>query len=145
MTEGDKYAVLTDIQGWKTSPATWTSRSPARRRDHRDPVGQQDRRDPPRIFVGSAGAGAQGPAVHHGPDAGDDRGTARGDVALRAADLHHRDLTGADRRRDRPGGKIIKKIQADTGAKIDIEQSGKVYIACADAEGGERARKMIDD
>jgi polyribonucleotide nucleotidyltransferase len=44
-----------------------------------------------------------------------------------------------------PGGKIIKKIQADTGAKIDIEQSGKVFIACADAEGGERARKMIDD
>ena len=44
-----------------------------------------------------------------------------------------------------PGGKIIKKIQADTGAKIDIEQSGKVYIACADAEGGERARKMIED
>jgi polyribonucleotide nucleotidyltransferase len=44
-----------------------------------------------------------------------------------------------------PGGKIIKKIQAETGAKIDIEQSGKVYIACADAEGGERARKMIED
>jgi polyribonucleotide nucleotidyltransferase len=44
-----------------------------------------------------------------------------------------------------PGGKVIKKIQADTGAKIDIEQSGKVYIACADAEGGERARQMIDD
>jgi polyribonucleotide nucleotidyltransferase len=44
-----------------------------------------------------------------------------------------------------PGGKTIKKIQADTGAKIDIEQTGKVYIACADAEGGERARTMIDD
>jgi polyribonucleotide nucleotidyltransferase len=44
-----------------------------------------------------------------------------------------------------PGGKVIKKIQADTGAKIDIEQTGKVYIACADAEGGERARQMIDD
>jgi polyribonucleotide nucleotidyltransferase len=44
-----------------------------------------------------------------------------------------------------PGGKIIKKIQAETGAKIDIEQSGKVYIACVDAAGGERARKMIDD
>ena len=44
-----------------------------------------------------------------------------------------------------PGGKVIKKIQAETGAKIDIEQSGKVYIACADADGGERARRMIDD
>ncbi len=44
-----------------------------------------------------------------------------------------------------PGGKVIKKIQAETGAKIDIEQSGKVYIACAEAEGGERARRMIED
>jgi polyribonucleotide nucleotidyltransferase len=40
---------------------------------------------------------------------------------------------------------VIKKIQAETGAKIDIEQTGKVYIACIDAAGGERARKMIDD
>lgn len=44
-----------------------------------------------------------------------------------------------------PGGKIIKKIQSETGAKIDIEQTGKVYIACVDAAGGERARKMIED
>src|SRR5262249_23367542 len=44
-----------------------------------------------------------------------------------------------------PGGKIIKKIQAETGAKIDIEQTGKVYVASADAEGGERAVKMIED
>jgi polyribonucleotide nucleotidyltransferase len=44
-----------------------------------------------------------------------------------------------------PGGKVIKKIQAETGAKIDIEQTGKVYIACLDAAGGERAKKMIED
>jgi polyribonucleotide nucleotidyltransferase len=44
-----------------------------------------------------------------------------------------------------PGGKIIKKIQAETGAKIDIEQSGKVYVASVDAGGGERAVKMIED
>jgi polyribonucleotide nucleotidyltransferase len=44
-----------------------------------------------------------------------------------------------------PGGKVIKKIQAETGAKIDIEQSGKIYIACVDAAGGERARQIIDD
>ncbi|HET6384989.1 MAG TPA: polyribonucleotide nucleotidyltransferase [Armatimonadota bacterium] len=43
-----------------------------------------------------------------------------------------------------PGGKMIKKIQADTGAKIDIEQDGTVYIACADAEGGQAARGMIE-
>jgi polyribonucleotide nucleotidyltransferase len=43
-----------------------------------------------------------------------------------------------------PGGKTIKKIQAETGAQIDIEQEGKVYITCADAAGGERARAMIE-
>ncbi len=44
-----------------------------------------------------------------------------------------------------PGGKVIKKIQAETGAKIEIEQDGKVYIACVDAEAGERAKRMIED
>lgn len=43
-----------------------------------------------------------------------------------------------------PGGKTIKKIQADTGAKIDIEQDGTVYIACADGEGGEAARRAVE-
>ncbi|MGC8832852.1 MAG: polyribonucleotide nucleotidyltransferase [Armatimonadota bacterium] len=44
-----------------------------------------------------------------------------------------------------PGGKIVKKIQAETGARIDIEQDGKVYIASVGAEGGERAKKWIED
>ena len=44
-----------------------------------------------------------------------------------------------------PGGKTIKKITADTGAKIDIEQDGTVYIAAVDGTGGEAARKMIED
>ena len=44
-----------------------------------------------------------------------------------------------------PGGKTIKKITADTGAKIDIEQNGTVYIAAVDGVGGDAARKMIED
>lgn len=43
-----------------------------------------------------------------------------------------------------PGGKVIKRIEAETGAKMDIEQSGKIYITCVDAEGGEKARKIIE-
>jgi polyribonucleotide nucleotidyltransferase len=43
-----------------------------------------------------------------------------------------------------PGGKTIKKIQADTGAKIDIEQDGTVYIASTEGEGGEAARKAVE-
>ncbi|MDH7482717.1 MAG: polyribonucleotide nucleotidyltransferase [Armatimonadota bacterium] len=44
-----------------------------------------------------------------------------------------------------PGGKIIKKIEAETGASINIEQDGRVYITAVDKAGGERALKMIDD
>ena len=44
-----------------------------------------------------------------------------------------------------PGGKIIKKIEAETGAKLDIEQDGHVYITSLDAAGGERAKKIIED
>jgi len=44
-----------------------------------------------------------------------------------------------------PGGKTIKKITADTGAKIDIEQDGTVYIASVDGAAGEAARKAVED
>ena len=44
-----------------------------------------------------------------------------------------------------PGGKVIKKIEAETGADISIEQDGHVYITAVDKEGGEKAYKMIDD
>ncbi|MER3558662.1 MAG: polyribonucleotide nucleotidyltransferase, partial [Armatimonadota bacterium] len=43
-----------------------------------------------------------------------------------------------------PGGKTIKKITAETGAQIQIEQTGKVFIAAPDGESGERARQMIE-
>lgn len=44
-----------------------------------------------------------------------------------------------------PGGKVIKKIEADTTAKLSIEQDGRVFITCADADGGERAAQMVRD
>lgn len=44
-----------------------------------------------------------------------------------------------------PGGKIIKKIEAETGAKLDIEQDGHVYITALDAAGGERAKRIVED
>ena len=43
-----------------------------------------------------------------------------------------------------PGGKTIKKIVEDTGAKIDIEDDGRVYIAAVDAEAGQKALKIIE-
>ncbi len=43
-----------------------------------------------------------------------------------------------------PGGKVINKIIADTGVKIDIENDGRVFIASPDGEGAEKAKKMVE-
>ncbi|OFX14175.1 MAG: polyribonucleotide nucleotidyltransferase, partial [Armatimonadetes bacterium RBG_19FT_COMBO_69_19] len=43
-----------------------------------------------------------------------------------------------------PGGKVINKITAETGVKIDIEQDGKVHVASADEEAAKRAIQMIE-
>jgi polyribonucleotide nucleotidyltransferase len=42
-----------------------------------------------------------------------------------------------------PAGKIIKKIISQTGAKIDIEDSGKITIASTDVKAAEAAKEMI--
>ena len=42
-----------------------------------------------------------------------------------------------------PAGKIIKKIIAQTNAKIDIEDSGKITIASSNPESAEKAIEMI--
>jgi polyribonucleotide nucleotidyltransferase len=44
-----------------------------------------------------------------------------------------------------PGGKVINKITAETGVKIDIEQDGRILIASADEDAAQRARRMIED
>jgi polyribonucleotide nucleotidyltransferase len=42
-----------------------------------------------------------------------------------------------------PGGRIIKKITEETGAQINIEDSGEVRVASYDAVNGEKAVEMI--
>ena len=42
------------------------------------------------------------------------------------------------------GGKVIQKIQADSGAKIDIEETGDIFISGPDAESVEAAKKSIE-
>ena len=44
-----------------------------------------------------------------------------------------------------PGGKIITKIIDETGVKIDIEQTGEVFISGIDAEMIAKAQKLIHD
>lgn len=43
------------------------------------------------------------------------------------------------------GGKVIQKIVADSGAKIDIEDDGNIYISSTDVEACRSAKKMIDN
>jgi polyribonucleotide nucleotidyltransferase len=42
------------------------------------------------------------------------------------------------------GGETIRAIQQDTGARIDIEEDGTIYIAAADGDGAARAQAQIE-
>ena len=42
------------------------------------------------------------------------------------------------------GGKVIQKIVAETGAKIDIEEDGTIHIFAVDQESGKAARDAIE-
>jgi polyribonucleotide nucleotidyltransferase len=43
-----------------------------------------------------------------------------------------------------PGGKTIKGIQEATGAKLDIEDDGTVYISHSEAAGAEAAKRRVE-
>ncbi len=43
-----------------------------------------------------------------------------------------------------PGGKIIRKIVEETGADIDIEDDGRVFIGALDSEAGKKALHIVE-
>ena len=43
-----------------------------------------------------------------------------------------------------PGGKVIRRIQEETGVKIDIQDDGTVFIAATEGPAAQRARDMIE-
>jgi polyribonucleotide nucleotidyltransferase len=43
-----------------------------------------------------------------------------------------------------PGGKVIRGIQEETGVKIDIAEDGTVYIAASDGHAAQRAKEMVE-
>ncbi len=43
-----------------------------------------------------------------------------------------------------PGGKTINAIQDETGATIDIEDDGRIYIASTDSEGAQAAMERVE-
>ncbi len=42
------------------------------------------------------------------------------------------------------GGSVIQKIIAETGTKIDVEEDGRIFVACIDIEAGKRAINIIE-
>jgi polyribonucleotide nucleotidyltransferase len=42
-----------------------------------------------------------------------------------------------------PGGKMIRKITEETGAQIDVEDDGRVFISAVDQDAGKRAIEWI--
>ncbi|MCS7087196.1 MAG: polyribonucleotide nucleotidyltransferase [Thermoflexales bacterium] len=42
-----------------------------------------------------------------------------------------------------PGGKTVRSIQDQTGAEIDIQEDGRVFIVTPDAQAAERARELV--
>jgi len=44
-----------------------------------------------------------------------------------------------------PGGKTIRNICSETGARVEVDDSGKVYIAAPDKESSDLAVKMINE
>ena len=43
-----------------------------------------------------------------------------------------------------PGGKTIRSIQEETGATIDIEDDGTIYIASTDGPSAQKAQEMVE-
>jgi polyribonucleotide nucleotidyltransferase len=44
-----------------------------------------------------------------------------------------------------PGGKVIRAIQETTGAKVDVEDSGRVSVFGPDSEAVVRAQAMVEE
>jgi len=42
-----------------------------------------------------------------------------------------------------PGGRSVRAIQSETGAQVDIEDDGTVFISCTDAEKAQRAFEWV--
>jgi polyribonucleotide nucleotidyltransferase len=43
-----------------------------------------------------------------------------------------------------PGGRNVRGIQEETGAKIDIEEDGKVFVSSVNAEAAQKALMMVE-
>ena len=145
MTIGDQFAVLTDIQGMEDFSGDMDFKvAGTTRGHHRHPDGHQDPGHPARGDGAGAGAGAAGTAPYPRQDRRSDRRAARQKLSEYAPSIFTIEIN-PERIGEviGPGGKMIKKITAETGAQIDIQQDGKIYIAAVDQAAGKRAADII--
>ena len=143
--EGERYSVLTDILGMEDhlgdmdfKVAGTTKGITALQMDIKiKGITSAD-------HVPGAGTGAPGTPVHPGQDDG-------GHPAPRPELKPHAPrITVVQIPVDKigavigPGGKMIRSIQEETGAKIDINEDGTVYIAATDGESARMARERVE-
>ena len=145
--EGDKVAVLTDIMGDEDH----LGRHGLQGHRHRERRGRRaDGHKDQRSQQGDNGPGPETgqrrPAVYFGRDGKRPcplPGASISDWAPRIDTIkipveRIKDIIG-------PGGKIIRGIQMETGAKIDVEDDGTVHIAAVEHEAGQKALAMIKE
>jgi polyribonucleotide nucleotidyltransferase len=140
--EGDEIRILTDIQGLKTSSATWTSKWQGT--DTGITALQLDMKlnGLPLAIIAQAINEAKPARLHILSKMLEAINQPRTEMSLFAPRLLtikiDPEMIGMI---IGPGGKTIKGITEETGAKIDIEDTGIVTISSIDGESAKKARR----
>ena len=144
--EGEKYAILTDIAAPKTTTATWTLKSPEPRTA--SPPLQMDIKITgvtPQIMREALEQAKLG-RLHVLGKMLESLGESRATISKFAPHIYtlqiNKQKIGA---LIGPGGKVIRGIVEQTGAKIDVEDDGTVNVAAVDETAANKALKMIKD
>src|SRR5262249_5223733 len=92
-----------------------------------------------------ARTGTPGPHAHPRDHASGSPGAASEHLQLRTSHRHDPDSGRQDPRRHRPCGKMIPSTIEPTGAKIDVEDDGRVNVASADGPAAQKAISIIQE
>ena len=146
VAEGDEYAVLTDIAGAEDhygdmdfKVAGTTEGITALQMDIKQPnvshevltKALEQAKQARLSILGSMAAAIEAPRENISPH------------APRIYTIHI--PTGKIRDVIGPGGKMIKSIVAETGAKVDVADDGTVHVASSDEDAANKAIQMIQD
>ena len=144
--EGNRFAVLTDILGDEDHLGDMDFKV-AGHRTGRDRAadGHQDPGHHERDHARRARSGARRPHAHPRENEGGGRhpraelsAYAPRMITMKIKPEKIRDVIGK-------GGAVIRAITEETGTTIDIQDDGTVTIACVSSEGGEAAKRRIEE